>query len=176
MALLYFTEPQRRKGKMRSLILIALMSAFFYSCKNSNPTSNNSFILNAKYTLTDTTGLSKSQFQPGEPFELAFSLTNTTPDTLSYNIVPPMVSFIIYQNGNFISSSFLDCPEPQYVAFGVKLAPGQTIKGSWEGPNSPCQSPKIKLTPGNYLVKVSFPYPMNVRVINAAPINFSIVR
>ena len=173
---LYFINPQGEKGKMRSLIVLTLMSAFFYSCNNSSPTSNNNFTLNAKFTLTDTTGQSKSQFQSGEPFELAFSLTNTTPDTLSYNIVPPMVSFTIYQYGNFITSSFLECPEPQNVAFGVKLPPGKSIKGSWEGPSSPCQSPKIKLAPGNYQVKVSFPYPMNVKVINVSPINFSIVQ
>jgi len=161
---------------MRSLIILSLMSAFFYSCRNSSPTSNNSYTLNANFTLTDTTGQSKSQFQSGEPFELAFSLTNTTPDSLFYVLSPDELFFTIYQDSNFITSSDHKCPQPEFANRLVKLAPGQSIQGSWEGPSSPCQSPKIKITPGNYLVKVSFPYPKNVKVNNVSPINFLIVQ
>jgi len=160
---------------MKSLFILAFAAAVITGCRNSNPTSSGDSTINATYTLTDTAGHASSEFVSGEPFKLFFSVTNTTKDTLKYNLAPPEVAFTIYQNKNFISSSFYGCPEPQFIAIGVPLAPGKSIQSSWVGPGSPCQSPKIKLAPGDYQVQVLFPKLSNVKINNTEPISFTVI-
>ena len=161
---------------MKNVLIVIFILAFISGCNNSNLVSPIKPGLKANFTLTDTSGNVSSEFKTGEPFDVSFSLTNTTQDTLKYDIVPPMVSFEILQGNKFISNSYLGCPEPNFVARGVILAPGKSIKGNWTGPSSPCEKLMVTLLPGAYSVQVSFPHPYNVNVYRADPIYFTIVK
>jgi len=162
--------------KMKSLFIVLFVLIFLNGCKNSNLISPIKPGLKANFTLTDTAGNISDVFKPGESFDVSFSLTNTTKDTLKYDFAPPMVSFEIMQGKNLISDSFLGCPEPNFVARGVILAPGKSINGNWTGPNSPCEKLMVTLTPGSYSVQVSFPHPYNVNVLGTEPIFFTVIR
>jgi hypothetical protein len=161
---------------MKNVLIVIFILAFISGCKNSELVSPIKPGLKANFTLTDTSGKVSSEFKTGEPFDVSFSLTNTTQDTLKYDIAPPMVSFKILQGNKFISNSFLGCTEPNIFVRGVILAPGKSIKGNWTGPSSPCEKQMVTLLPGAYSVQVSFPHPYNVNVNGADPIYFTIVQ
>jgi hypothetical protein len=161
---------------MKSVFVILFILTFLNGCKNSNLISPIKPGLKVNFTLTDTSGNVSSEFRTGEPFDVSFSLTNTTQDTLKYDIVPPMVSFEIMQGNNAISNSFSGCPEPNFIARGVILAPGKSIKGNWTGPSSPCEKLLVTLSPGSYSLQVSFPHPYNMNVYGTEPIYFTVVR
>ena len=65
------------------IINLSILLAFFVIACNQTTTPED-IVLEATFTLTDTLGQPVSQFHSGDSFNLAFFLTNTSKDTLTY--------------------------------------------------------------------------------------------
>ena len=140
---------------------------------NSNLKINN----NPSFTITDTTGYSKTTFSPGEHFDLSFTYVNTTTDTLTYirgSSAPPVI-FEILKDDIVIASS-VDGYSFVQVLLGGHLTPKDTLKGQWQAPNTQYQYPKAILTPGLYQAKVIFPTFGQTAASSHLDIAFSIVQ
>jgi len=159
---------------MKTLIVLGLLSIFISSCNQS--TSPSDKILTATFALTDTDGQAISQFHSREEFRLAFSLTNTTNDTLTFyrGNSGPSVIFEIMKDDSIVASS-TDGYAFAMVVLGGFVAPGQSLQGVWQAPTTPAQNPKVILNPGSYEVKVLFPNFEQAKVNPVSAIKFDVV-
>lgn len=124
------------------------------------------------FNLTDTTGHTVRKIPSGEPFDLSFSLKNTTKDTLNFNSATPVIYFELFRNGSIVSVSDLNCT---YFLEGILvLYPGQSITRIWKAPASFCSPGQIYLLPAEYTAKVFYPSCPQVKIISPGPIKFSI--
>ena len=72
-----------------------------------------------------------------------------------YFLGEPGISFYIEENDERIASS-IDGYGFLQVIMNYKLAPGDTLKGSWLGPTTPAQDPQINLDAGKYTACAEF--------------------
>jgi hypothetical protein len=163
----------RRKNKMKTIIIFGLIAICINGCNQSTSPSDKP--LTTTFTLTDTSGQTVSQFHSGEEFKLAFTVTNTTKDTLTFyrGSTAPAVIFQIMKNDSVIASS-VDGYAFLAVVLGGYVAPGQSLQGEWKAPNTPAQNPKVLLNPGSYQAKVLFPNFNQAKVNPVSSITFSV--
>ena len=161
---------------MKPLTVIAIIVIWVTGCNSDHTNSTHIPTLVPIYSITDTSGNADTTFHSGEQFILSFSVTNTTGDTLILNLGWPAVAFRIFGNDSMVSSSDFNCPIPLIASGKGWLAPGQSIKDSWKGPTSPCDTQQVVLTPGFYQAKVTFPTILNVKMKPVSVINISVVR
>jgi len=159
---------------MRTIIIFGLIAIFISSCNQS--TSPSDKFLTATFTLTDTDGQTILQIHSGEEFKLAFTLTNTTKETLTFyrGSTAPPVTFEITKNDSVIASS-IDGYDFLAVVLGDSVAVGQSLQGEWQAPTTPAQNPKIILRPGSYNAKVLFPDFKQAKINPVSSIKFSVI-
>ncbi len=160
---------------MKTIIIIAVVTVFMAGCEQS--TSSSDKLLTAAFTLTDLNGEKFSQLHSGEEFKLEFTLINTTDETLTFyrgSSAPP-VTFEITKNDRVIASS-VDGYTFLTVVLGGTVAPGDSLRGSWQAPTTPPQNPKIVLSPGAYEAKVLFPDFRQIKVNPVSSIKFSVIQ
>jgi len=139
--------------------------------------NSNLKINNPSFTITDTTGFSKTTFSPGEHFDLTFAYINTTKKTLTYvrgSSAPPVI-FEILKDDSVIASS-VDGYSFAQVILGGYLTPKDTLKGQWQAPNTFYQNPLVILTPDLYQARVLFPAFGKTTASSHLDIAFSIVQ
>lgn len=158
--------------KLPIFLLLLIVSGCGLVDSNSNLKMNN-----PSFTITDTTGHSKTTFSPDEHFDLSFAYINTTPFTLTYtrgSSAPPVI-FEILKDDSVIASS-VDGYSFAQVVLGGHMTPKDTLKGQWQAPNTLYQNPKAILTPGLYQARVLFPSFGQTTASSHLDIAFSIIQ
>lgn len=161
--------------------LLVLITVLLIGCdigtesgmQQSNSLSNADLI--AVFKLADTTGQISTVFHSREMFDMSFSLTNTTEDTLTYHFSFPPVIFKILKNDTVVASSIDGFAFTMDIRTGY-VAPGASLQGRWRAPNTGPQNPKVVLSPGMYEASVSFATFDQVRVNPVSRIAFSVVQ
>jgi len=160
---------------MRTFNLLALIAILMCACNRATTPTEGKGFLTATFTLSDTTGQASTVFHSGQQFDVSFSVTNTTMETLTYYYTLPPVIFQILKGDTSVATSVDGYVFPQVVLRGY-LAPGRALQGAWKAPNTPAQNPKVVLAPGSYEAHVSFRNFEQVKVNQVSPITFSIVQ
>jgi hypothetical protein len=156
---------------MTVMVLISLTAA---GCGLISSNANGK--LTATFTLADSAGHPSTTFYSGDHFDMSFSLINTTADTLTYHrgsTAPPVI-FEILRSDSVVATS-IDGYAFVQVVLGGFVAPGDSLIGDWEAPNTPAQSPRVVLSPGSYQAKVLYPAFEQTETNSVSTINFAIV-
>lgn len=125
--------------------------------------------------LTDTTGRETAIFYEREHFDVRFAVTNNTDEKMTFtrSTSAPDIQFSVYQGDSLVSSS-TDGFAFLMVSTTASLGSGQSLRGHWRGPTTAAQHPKVSLTPGEYILVVSFPAFNGLQTITVPPKKFSI--
>ena len=160
---------------MRSSFYFVAPTVIALGCnKITGPTNDKSPVL-VTFTLSDTTGKSATEFRYGEDFEMSVSVTNISPDTVTYHSGMPALRFLVMMDSNVAAGSVLGCVLPGVVRRS-HLDPGKTLESVWIGPASVCESQKVNLPPGSYEARVVLPAFDSISVEPVTPIAFMVVR
>ncbi|MBI5472903.1 MAG: hypothetical protein HY961_11210 [Ignavibacteriae bacterium] len=161
---------------MKATLLIFALALGVVACDLGDEPNNPVEPLSATVQLTDTSGREMTVFHPGESFDIRFALTNTTAKTLTYyrGSSAPDVLFWVFRNDSLVASSTDGYAFLMVVSTGY-LEPRETLRGFWRGPTTPAQHPRVLLSPGAYVLRVSFPTFDQAETRRVPPIQFSIV-
>ncbi len=128
------------------------------------------------FRLADSTGQERRAFHPGESFDIAFSVTNMTPASLTFtkgDTGPDLRLYLL--RGDSIAASSVDGYAFAQVVTGGYLDPGDSLNALWRAPNTPARDPKIVLGRGLYEIRASLPYFHEIQIQQVFLIGFVIV-
>ena len=163
---------------MRIITFILLISMITAGCGliDSNPSKSNS--INASFQLTDFSGNISDTFSSGKPFDMRFTLINTTGHAVTYNYAgAPPVHFQILRNDSLVVASAYAFPNIM-ENFPDTLKAGDTIQVVWKAQDYMRATliPSLHLPAGSYQAKVIYPTFNNVNINCTSLIAFSVVQ
>ena len=140
---------------MRIAIMVAALASLIVGCDLGESTSPS---ISASFVLTDTSGHPSSTFRSGDDFLMTLNVQNNSNLQLTYyrGDDSPDVIFDIIRDGIVVASSVDGYAFVQIPSIG-HLDAGHTLRGSWRAPTTLAQFPKVRLSAGSYLVRVSYP-------------------
>ena len=160
---------------MKHVLLISIILTTLQGCDAIGLPADSAGGITTTFSLFDTTGRVTTQFRPGEPFDMRFTLTNASGRDQVYHFTGVELFFEI-DSGNTVFSTSIDGMIFPQVVLTRAVHNGETFHGSWRAPRSIMDWPPLRLQPGSYQAFVRHhAFFDTLRIVQTGPIPFTIV-